>query len=220
MNQEPLSDDEIDKLNDFLLERSGLEDAMDIAMLDGYLTAIVSGPRTILPSEWLPHVWDTERGKASPKFKSKAEAQRIYEWLMRHMNDIARTLYSAPDYYEPLLMENPNKGDHIPIIDEWCTGFMTGVALDADNWQPLITAEPELFLVLKLYGTVEGFDELVKKRYSLEQHKEKLVFDLGPLDHAAAGDISRSIPLPTASPATRKSYAICRFSQNRASPPK
>ena len=171
MNQEPLSDDEIDKLNDFLLERSGLEDAMDIAMLDGYLTAIVSGPRTILPSEWLPLVWDIEKGKAAPKFKNKAEAQRIYEWLMRHMNDNARTLYRAPDYYGPLLVENPNKGDPIPIIDEWCTGFMTGVALDAKNWQPLITAQPELFLVLKLYGTVEGFDELVNKRYSLEQHK-------------------------------------------------
>lgn len=171
LSQEPLSDAEIDKLNDFLLETSGLEDAMDVAMLDGYLTAIVSGPQMIPPSQWLPRVWDIENGRATPKFKSKAQAQRIFEWLMRHMNDIARTLHTAPDYYEPLLMENPNHGNPILIIDEWCTGFMAGVALDGENWHPLLIAQPELFRVLKLYGTAEGFHELHEKRYSLEQHK-------------------------------------------------
>ena len=104
MKPEPLSDRELDQLNDFLMEKSGLENAMDIAMLDGYLTAIVSGPRTILPSEWLPRVWDVVDGRDTPKFKNKAQAQRVYESLMRHMNDIARTLYHAPEQYEPLLM--------------------------------------------------------------------------------------------------------------------
>jgi len=43
---------------------------------------------------------------------------------MRYMNGIAATLQQAPVQYEPLLMENPNGGDPIPIIDEWCSGFM------------------------------------------------------------------------------------------------
>lgn len=144
---------------------------MDIAMLDGYLTAILSGPRTILPSQWLPWVWDTEQGKASPKFTRPAAAQRIYEQLLRHMNDIARTLLQHPEHYEPLLMENPNHGDPIPIIDEWCSGFMKGARLDETSWQPLIRQKPELFEVLRLYGTEDGFKILLTKKYSLAQHK-------------------------------------------------
>ena len=49
----PLSDAEIEELDQFLLGAESLEESMDISMLDGYLTAIVCGPATILPSEWL-----------------------------------------------------------------------------------------------------------------------------------------------------------------------
>jgi uncharacterized protein len=68
-------------------------------------------------------------------------------------------------------MENPNQGDPIPIIDEWCFGFMRGVRLDEPHWQPLMTQKPELFEVLRLYGTEDGFTILLQKNYPLEQHK-------------------------------------------------
>ena len=171
MKQQPLTDAELDRLQDYLVEKSGLENAMDIAMLDGYLTAIVSGPRTILPSQWLPYVWDMDHGQDHPQFKTSQQAQRIFGLIMRHMNDIARTLNHAPEHYEPLLMENPNHGDPIPIIDDWCMGFMKGVRLDEPHWQPLITQKPELFEVLHLYGTEAGFKILLEKNYPLEQHK-------------------------------------------------
>lgn len=31
---------------------------MDLSTLDGFLTAIVSGPSMVMPSEWLRWVWD------------------------------------------------------------------------------------------------------------------------------------------------------------------
>ena len=55
---------------------------MDISMLDGYLTAIVCGPATILPSEWLRWVWDLQDGEDAPEFQSQSQAQRILELLM------------------------------------------------------------------------------------------------------------------------------------------
>ena len=67
---------------------------------------------------------DEENGKEAPEFKDQAQTQRILGLLMGHMNDIAETLQEAPEHYEPLLMENPKNGDPIPIIDEWCSGFM------------------------------------------------------------------------------------------------
>jgi len=124
-----------------------------------------------MPSEWLRWVWDMESGKDAPVFKDQAQAQRILGLLMRHMNDIAETLHQAPEHYEPLLMENPNNGDLIPIIDEWCSGFMKGVQLDSDGWLPVVVGKPDWMSTITLYGTEDGWDALEKKNLSLDEHK-------------------------------------------------
>ena len=166
-----LSDDELDELDHFLLYECASEEAMDIATLDGFLTAIVCGPKTILPSEWMPWVWDMERGEGDPGFKDERDAKRILGLLMRHYNDVAMTLYRASEQYEPLLSENPNDGDPIPILDDWCFGFMTGVGLDPEGWQPVIDGKPEWMSTILLYGTKDGWDELEKSNPSLDEHK-------------------------------------------------
>ena len=61
---EPLTEAELDELEAFLASDAVPQDCMDLEMLDGYLTAIVSGPEPIQPSEWLPHVW-SEGGKSA-----------------------------------------------------------------------------------------------------------------------------------------------------------
>jgi len=171
INQGPLSDEEIEELDQFLLNAERIEESMDISTLDGFLTAIVCGPSTIMPSEWIRWVWDMERGEDSPEFENQAQAQRILGLLMRHMNDIADTLHRAPDQYEPLLMENPNSGDPIPILDEWCSGFMKGVELDHEGWLPVIVGKPDWMSTIILYGTEDGWDALKKKNLSLDEHK-------------------------------------------------
>ena len=144
---------------------------MDISTLDGFLTAIVCGPKNILPSEWTRWVWDMENGEDAPEFKDQAEAQRILGLMMRYMNDIAHTLQHAPDQYEPLLMENPNGGDPIPIMDEWCCGFMKGIRLDSEGWLPVLAGKPAWMSTIMLYGTEEGWEALKGKKLSLDEHK-------------------------------------------------
>jgi uncharacterized protein len=171
LNDGPLADEEIRELDEFLLEAEGIDEAMDLSTLDGFLTAILCGPKTILPSEWLHWVWDMERGEDVPVFEDQAQAQRILGLLMRHMNDIAETLHEAPEDYEPVLMENPNDGAPIPIIDDWCAGFMKGVQLDRDGWLPVLVGKPEWLSTILLYGTEEGWEALQKKELSLDEHK-------------------------------------------------
>lgn len=171
LDQGPLSDAEIDELDRFLLDAEGIDESMDIATLDGFLTAILCGPKMIMPSEWMRWVWDMERGEDAPEFASQEQAQRILQLLMRHVNDIARTLQQAPDQYEPLLMENPNDGDPIPILDEWCSGFMKGVGLDSEGWLPVVVGKPDWLSTIMLYGTEEGWDLLTKKNLSLDAHR-------------------------------------------------
>lgn len=171
VNEGPLTDDEIRELDQFLLDAEGLEESMDISTLDGFLTAIVCGPTTIMPSEWMRWVWDMERGEGAPEFKDQAKAQRILGLLMRHMNDIAQTLHQAPEQYEPLLRENPNDGAAIPVLDEWCSGFMKGVQLVSEGWAPLLAGRPDWMSTIMLYGTVEGWEVLKRKNLSLDEHK-------------------------------------------------
>ena len=171
LNKGPLTDEELQELDHFLMDAEGLEESMDISTLDGFLTAIVCGPKTIMPSEWMRWVWDMEGGEDAPEFEDQAQAQRILGFLMRHMNDIAQTLNQASEQYEPLLMENPNGGDPIPILDEWCSGFMKGVNLDSEGWLPVIAGKPDWMSTILLYGTEEGWETLKKKNLSLNEHK-------------------------------------------------
>jgi len=170
-NKGPLTDAERKEIDHFLMDADGLEESMDISTLDGYLTAIVCGPKTLMPSEWMRWAWDMENGADAPEFEDQAQAQRMLELLMRHMNDIARTLSQNPDQYEPLLMENPNGGDPIPILDEWCSGFMKGVDIDSDGWLPVTAGKPDWMSTILLYGTEEGWEALKKKNLSLDEHK-------------------------------------------------
>src|SRR5467141_2725043 len=126
----PLIDQEIEELDAFLLSDDGLENAMDVSGLDGFLCAVLSGPNVIMPSEWMRWVWDSTEGKQSPKFTSEKQAQRILDLLMRHANDIAVTLTQFAQYYEPLFLERDHKGRTVSIVDEWCCGYVKGIALD------------------------------------------------------------------------------------------
>jgi uncharacterized protein len=137
----PLTNREIEKRDAFLLSDGGLENAMDVSTLDGFLCAVLSGPNVIMPSEWMRWVWDMEEGEQAPEFASEKQAQRILSVLLRHANDIAVTLTQAPQDYEPLFFERDVKGRTVSIVDEWCCGYIKGIALDPVGWQPLIEAQ-------------------------------------------------------------------------------
>lgn len=49
----PLSETELDQLSDFL---SGIKnpDALTLEGMDGLFSALIAGPQTVLPSEYLP----------------------------------------------------------------------------------------------------------------------------------------------------------------------
>jgi uncharacterized protein len=170
---QPLSDAEFDELDQFLLSDATPEECMDIAMLDGFLTALVVGPNTLTPSLWLPILYG-ETDEDPMKWGSAEQAQRILGLIMRHMNDIIWQLREAPDDYEPVIYMSEYEGKTIPILDEWCTGFMQGVQLDAAAWEPLFDAEDAqgVLLPIMLYGTESGWDTLKSKPELAERHDE------------------------------------------------
>ena len=168
---EPLADAEFDELERFLVSDAVPEECMDISMLDGFLTALAIGPNTLPPSRWLPEIYRAT--DANPmEWASAEQAQRIAGLVMRLMNDIVWQLREAPDEYSPGIYEADHEGKTITIIDEWCIGFMAGVALDSAAWAPLLEAEAEraYLLPIILYGTESGWDELEAKPELAEHH--------------------------------------------------
>jgi uncharacterized protein len=135
----PLTSREIKELDTFLLAEDGLENPMD------FYTAVLSGPNTIMPSEWLRWVWDQEQGEQPPEFSSEKQAKRILSLLIGHANVLAFTLIHGPQHYEPRFYAHKIEGNRVPIIDEWCCGYVKGIALDPEGWQPLIDARPAWF---------------------------------------------------------------------------
>jgi len=148
---EPLTDAELDELEAFLASDAVPQDCMDLEMLDGYLAAIASGPETIQPSEWLPGVWSEGGKSASPAYGSSDQAQRVMALMLRHMVGIERTLGESPTRFRPLLYlpdgekaprGDRDKGDRAPPeATAWCEGYMAGVKLRDDEWQPLYDAQ-------------------------------------------------------------------------------
>jgi len=134
----PLSDEELDELDRFLMSEAVSDDAMLLDTLDGYLTAIVVGPATILPSQWLPRIWG-EREDDAPAYESMEQAQKILELIMRRMNGIIWILQYDADALDPLLDSRVCEGDPHEYVDGemWAYGFMQGIALCRQEWQPL-----------------------------------------------------------------------------------
>src|SRR6218665_91122 len=106
LNQ-PLNEAELDELDELLLslgeqleEQNGMDvdSILCVSELDGFFTALISGPDIGLPSEWLPALW----GGDSPIYADEQHAQRTLNLLMRYMNSVASTLHSDPENFEPV----------------------------------------------------------------------------------------------------------------------
>lgn len=119
MNLDSLSDQELLELDDILARDDVVETSMDIGMLHGYLTALVIGPVTVMPSLWVPRVWDYRHGEAAPAFESMAVAQRAMELVMRMNNEISRTFMASPQSFRPLWEDCMGAPP-----DAWCRGFL------------------------------------------------------------------------------------------------
>ncbi|MBN8742477.1 MAG: hypothetical protein BGP24_17775 [Lysobacterales bacterium 69-70] len=140
---QPLDDAEIEILSRFLDEHAVERDGMSFEMLDGYLTAVLSGPDTIMPSEWLPLVWsgDDEQaaGDEAGVFEDEAEAGRILDLVMRHYNRVAGVLAQGGAEFEPWIGEfELEDGEVAAYGQEWALGYLRGVSLREEAWSELL----------------------------------------------------------------------------------
>jgi uncharacterized protein len=123
----------LDELDQWLRGRTDQQPAAtNLSMLDGYVTAIVAGPVSFDPLEWICPLLaidaDAFNHGGTPEFAA------ISAVAVRH-NDISNILSTAPERFEPIYRRKPNRDiDARP----WCRGFYAAMQLRMSAWEPLL----------------------------------------------------------------------------------
>jgi len=164
----PLSIEEICKLESFLIsERSPEECLSSIEMLDAYMTALAVGPDLIEPDVWIPFIWN-QADSEEPTYTSEDEAGIIMDYLVRHMNTIARQFHNDPEGFLPLFdsLSYQSEEEKEAAAEDWALGFIMGMELTYTAWEPLLTNEENTPLVLPMFilsKVSDGGESITKK---------------------------------------------------------
>jgi uncharacterized protein len=180
-----LSEQEMDELDSFLMSDATTNEVMMLDCLDGFLTAIVSGPAMPKSGEWISRVWGPTAEDA-PTFASDAQAQRIIGLMMRHLNAIVWNLQQDPEHFEPVFDLQVYADDDREYVDGemWAHGYMTGINMQRDGWKALFESKqgPVALRPIYLLGApdvTEAEEELVKTPAQREEFSKQIPASVG-----------------------------------------
>ncbi|MEP6678395.1 MAG: UPF0149 family protein [Betaproteobacteria bacterium] len=129
----PLSDAELDALDDALSSLPDGRDPFDLAMLDGFLTGVLLCPRAVMPSDWLPIVFDARDDDALLP-GDLARVEHVLGLVMRHHNTLAAHI-AAREPFEPIVVDiQRDDGGELAGAQRfaglwpWATGFSRAIA--------------------------------------------------------------------------------------------
>lgn len=135
----PLSEDEFDELDHFLLYEVDTEEGMTLDMADGFLHAVAIGPKTLHPTQWMPKIWGTT--EMMPPMDSIEQLNHVLGLVVRHFNGIVAGLEAYPSEISPLWSTSIYAGDEEQEYDDaeaWAYGFVQGMRLCWDDWQAML----------------------------------------------------------------------------------
>jgi uncharacterized protein len=170
-----LNDDELEALDQFLETRCAPAGGIaDVEMLDGYCSALATGPLAVPPETWLAQVWGDEAA-----FGSGADDDAMRVLVERFHAEVVARITAAPppedddearamrlplvldDPDDPAFTDPPDGRSHFAEI--WALGFELGYSLADDAWDAAREDSPavdELLSVLAaLLANVEDDGE-------------------------------------------------------------
>jgi uncharacterized protein len=197
---EPLTDAELDRLGDFLKSCKGGK-AMNVEALDGFFSALIAGPETVMPSEYYGEVFGGEMSDAC-EFRSLDEANEILGLMMRHWNGIAATLHKG-EIHVPMIFEDEKGELH---GNDWARGFMRGMQMRHNAWSELINDEKyggSLTPMMMLYHEHDEDPEMRPDPIAPDKREQVIAFMAAGLMNAyeyfrkeREGDLGVDVPEP------------------------
>lgn len=172
-----LYDEQLDRLDDFLVSDQVDEDALDLISAHGFLVALAVAPSELPPAQWLAELFQGE-----PRYADDAERDEIITLLTLLRDNAVAVLEQGglPELpFELTLGGEP--AEDTPIGD-WCAGFMEGVFSDESAWfqddeEAAATLLLPFMLLSGLFDDEPDMVELAKD----QQRQESLVAQLPEL---------------------------------------
>jgi yecA family protein len=147
------------------LDSEGGPTAMTIDQLHGYVCAVYCGPTLIEPSTWLPRVW----GDDPPEFGTDGIAEKVHDGIYALAREIVGAF--ADGTFAPLLPRGPGPGMQ-NVAQGWCNGFLDGMALDDDAWDPLVDDPSTNKLLMPLHPG-SGSGQCVRRGFDAKSRRHR-----------------------------------------------
>lgn len=182
MINQPITEEDLDFI-DSILEKYGTKNSIiSVSELDGFLTAIVSGPDMIMPSEWMPAIWGGE--DKAPEWESEEEVSRFIGLIMGIMNDNAQTLVEQPEDFEAMFLMDIRDGQPVEVVTMWCHGYMRAVEMRPQSWMNIPDDIQEHLGRVALFGSETGGESLYKLPVEVIQKLQKKIEPAARAIHA------------------------------------
>jgi yecA family protein len=121
----PFSAQHFAELDAWLAQDGWPPDRMDVAMLEGYLAALLAWPIKLSPGAWLPQIWGIRGWKVAAKIATEEKYNRFIELVMGMLQDLERRLLTSPPVQTAVLAEGtPYLSGRYFAGAAWATGFM------------------------------------------------------------------------------------------------
>ena len=146
----PISKDELQELAR-LLATLPSEQAMSLAMLDGFFAALIAGPALVLPSEYLPIVCGVSDEDGLVALGEYEQAQTLIHLLTRLWNTIADAL-KAGLHENKVYLANFDVDERGRVLgNEWANGFLRGLRMRSENWSVLLNDPRDVHLMVPIF---------------------------------------------------------------------
>ena len=134
-NFRPLTDEDINQLDDLLATSSCGEDTFDVSMLDGFLSAIaLLNPPLKEDSEWYPYIFN-EEGSAC----EIDEPETVKRLITQRLQEI-RAFQAQRQFYNPIIFPLEDEDgkqvtghDGLAALEPWAMGFYNALAQYSDR---------------------------------------------------------------------------------------
>ncbi len=148
-HHEPLTQEDLFELESFLASDITPEDCMpSLEMIDGFMAALVVGPELVDREMWLPYLLNPEQRRMD-FFETPEQQERITSLLERHLGTVAEQFVTDPEAFLPIyeMFGYAGEDERDLAIEEWSIGFILGIELCHEAWQPLFEHEEQATLV-------------------------------------------------------------------------
>lgn len=190
------------ELGDYLARRRPALPIADLATLDGYLAALVVGPKFIDPMRFMAEILGPD---ADLSLTAGTEELRVNQGVALEYNRVSETLSDRPRFYRPRFAKRADGSDD---PTPWCDGFCRAIRPRKRSWANTLKPRRAEFAMLRP----------ILLRASIPLAAGLLGRDSEPLDvlGVAAGDGSPSVEIAEAVIMLRGYWMPSRVRQSRA----